>query len=185
MRRILIVALAALAMGLGTSQATAQSCAGGNCGFGSGGPIAGWNNGFFGISPFGCGFFCMKLFGATHQDGPLFNYGPYYGYYPFEPYGPWTSDLRYTGPTAPFNPAGCGWNFGRHGGCGLGLGGGLFNRERGCNTCGGYALSTFRNVFTRLHPFSWRGNLSQSFGCGSCSAVGVSAAPIGGCMTER
>ena len=47
---------------------------------------------------FGCGGFCMNIFGRIHQNGPLFNYGPYSGYYPFEPYGPWTADLRYNPP---------------------------------------------------------------------------------------
>jgi len=150
-----------------TSTAQAQGCAGGDCGFGFA------KAPFTGGSPFGCGAFCMKLFGTWHQDGPLFNYGPYAGYYPFEPYGPWTSDLRYTGPRGPLNNVGYGWNrLGNRGGCGLNLGlgrfAGLFNR--GCNSCGSYPLQTLRNVFHRCHPYA---------GCGQ------TAVSTGGCYGER
>jgi len=172
MKRMLWAGLLALPLVLAsTSAASAQGCGSGGCppGFGFGGGAARSN-------PFGCGAFCFKIFGALHQEGPLFNYGPYSGYYPFEPYGPWTSDLRYNGPT---NGAcsHCGL-FGR--GCGargcatFGGFGGLFHRDRACNTCGGYAFSTFRNVFSRLHPFQ----RCASAGCSS--AVGC-----GGYMSER
>jgi hypothetical protein len=105
-----------------------------------------------GPQPFGCNGFCLRLFGATLQDGPLVNYGPYEGYYPFAPYGPWTSDLRYTGPTSRW-PADGACNGGR---CGSAWGGqsigsrlgGLFSQQER----GDYALATFRNVFQRCTP---------------------------------
>jgi len=144
-----------------TSDVSAQGCGTGNCppGFGWAGPVR--------SNPYGCGALCFRLFGALHQDGPLFNYGPYTGYYPFEPYGPWTADLRYNGPQ---NGA-CGHCglFGR--GCGphgCGHLGGLFHRGHGSDNCGGYASSTWRNVFSRLHPFQRcaSAGCSSAVGCG-------------------
>ena len=121
-------------------------------------PMFGWGTG--GGSPFSCGGACMRLFGTWHQDGPLVNYGPYSGYYPFEPYGPWTADLRYTGPRTRMNSGG-----------GCSTCGGLLHRGGGCSTCGHYAFSTFRNVFSRLHPFGrcQSAGCSQPSGCGSCA----------------
>ena len=90
---------------------------------------------------YGCGGFCLNLFGKLHQHGPLFNYGPYYGYPPFEPYGPWNAYLQYN----PFGGHGCfsgchnGGLFGdKHGhggdGCGNDKGGLFHNRHgKGCD----------------------------------------------------
>ncbi len=134
MNRMMLAGLIALLGLVGGAQAQVPGCS--TC------PTAGAfanarPQGWYGPQgPFGCNGFCLKFFGSTFQDGPLVNYGPYEGYYPFAPYGPWTSDLRYTGPTTrlphggSFNPA-C--NSGRCGG-GLNLGGRLGG---GCNTCGG------------------------------------------------
>jgi hypothetical protein len=105
----------------------------------------------------------MKLFPGIHQHGPLVNYGPYQGYYPFEPYGPWTSDLRYTGPTGPMNSGvGTGWaprlqGLFNNGYMRRGVGGG---DSCGSPAHGRYALTTFRNVAARLNPF-------HRFGCGT------------------
>ncbi len=169
MRRMLLAGLLALPLVLTTAaDAAAQGCATGNCppGFGGGaGPVR--------SNPWQCGIFCFKLFGALHQDGPLFNYGPYSGYYPFAPYGPWTADLRYTGGGCGHcGLRGCG---GRCGG-GLNLGG-LFHRDRGCNGCNSYSLSTFRNVFSRLHLFHKD--------CGHSGGCGVTTASCNGCVRER
>lgn len=163
MRRMLWAGLLALPMMLAmATPVQAQGCATGSCGFGGGfGPAWGWGNG--GGSPFGCGGFCMKLFGTWHQDGPLFNYGPYEGYYPFEPYGPWNSQLQYTGPKGRLGNPSCGWN--RPGT--LGRLGGLFHRS-GCSSCGGggHVLGFFHSVVGRIHPFS-----RLSSGCGSCGGI--------------
>jgi hypothetical protein len=155
MRRMLWAGLLALPVMLATGgSAQAQGCS--SCGPGGGGRMDGWFGSPF-RGPFGCNGFCLKFFGTWLQDGPLVNYGPYQGYYPFEPYGPWTSDLRYTGPTSRVqsNPA-CGL-----GGCGR-LGGGLFRRE-----CGEYSLATFRNVFRRTHPCSSGNCDTATTGCAS------------------
>jgi hypothetical protein len=148
MRRMLWAGLLALPVMLASAElANAQHCA--TCALGGGG---GRPSGWYGNQgPFGCGGFCLKFFGTWLQDGPLVNYGPYQGYYPFEPYGPWTSDLRYTGPTTRWPVGGC-----NH--CGLlncrgGCGGGLFHKKE----CGDYALATFRNVFKRCNPCSTGG----------------------------
>ena len=152
MRRMLWAGLLALPVLLACADvAKAQGCA--SCGpfVGSSRP-SGWS---VGGGPFGGGGFCLRLFGSTLQDGPLVNYGPYEGYYPFAPYGPWTSDLRYTGPRSrwPADGAcnGCGLR-GCGGGCGgLNLGGrlgGLFSQK----DRGEYAIATFRNVFQRCNP---------------------------------
>jgi hypothetical protein len=152
----------------------AQGCTTGSCGFGGGfNPGWGWGNG--GGSPFGCGVFCMKLFGTFHQDGPLFNYGPYAGYYPFEPYGPWNSQLQYTGPTSTGHRA-CGWN--RPGT--LGRLGGLFHRSGGCSSCGDGHLGFFRSVLGRIHPFAHSG-----FGCHSRGSIGCGSCGGGGILRER
>lgn len=151
MRRMLWAGLLALPMLMAAADtAKAQGCS--SCGPLAAGRPAGWS----GQGPFGCGGPCLRLFGTWLQDSPLVNYGPYEGYYPFAPYGPWTSDLRYTGPTSrwPYT-GGCGacGKLGCGGGCGLGgqlgghLGGLLHKRE-----CGDYALATFRNVFHRCNP---------------------------------
>lgn len=148
MRRMLWAGLLALPVLLACADvAKAQGCS--SCGPFVGGGRPG------GPQPFGCNGFCLRLFGATLQDGPLVNYGPYEGYYPFAPYGPWTSDLRYTGPRTRSPADGscgrCGL-LGCKGGCGgHSLGGrlgGLFHRDQ----CGAYALATFRNVFQRCNP---------------------------------
>lgn len=114
---------------------------------------------------YGCGGFCMNLFGRIHFHGPLFNYGPYYGYYPFEPYGPWTSDLRYNPPM----------NCGKHG---------LFGHGCGNDGWGRYALDTLKNVFHRVNPLGHKcggGLLKKHHGCDSegCAA----GAADGGCST--
>jgi hypothetical protein len=121
----------------------------------------------------GCGGFCFKFLGAIHQHGPLWNYGPYTGYYPFEPYGPWNAALQYTGPMPGACCAGglcgkCGLFGGLHGGkWGLGLHGRHFGRDAcgGGHCWGGYAKTTFRNVFHRIFPLS-----HKSRGCGDCCA---------------
>ena len=139
----------------------------------------------------GCGGFCFKFLGGLHQHGPLYNYGPYSGYYPFEPYGPWNAQLQYTGPY-PGNAAcglnGCGRRCGVAGGCGGTVAGcGLASGSRGCSTSnsaawGGYAVSTFKNVFHRSHPLCNRAKLSTgcsaapASGCASCGSV-ASATP--------
>ena len=153
----------------------------------------------------GCGGFCFKFLGGLHQHGPLYNYGPYSGYYPFEPYGPWNAQLQYTGPY-PGNAA-CGWNgcggrCGVAGGCGGAVAGcgrattaGWGTASSGCastsvgSSCasssrawGGYAVSTFKNVFHRSHPLCNRAKLSTgcsaapASGCASCGSV-ASASP--------
>ena len=138
----------------------------------------------------GCGAFCFKFLGL-HQHGPLYNYGPYSGYYPFEPYGPWNAQLQYTGPY-PGNAAcglnGCGGRCGLSGGCGGSVAGcGNSLGGRGCSTSnraawGGYAVSTFKNVFHRSHPLCNRAKLSTgcsaapASGCASCGSV-ASATP--------
>jgi hypothetical protein len=150
MRRMLWAGLLALPVVLAWAEpAQAQGCA--SCGpFATGRPAAWAGSPFRG--PFGSNGFCLSLFGTWLQDGPLVNYGPYEGYYPFAPYGPWTSDLRYTGPTTRWPAGGCGHCglLGCRGGCGhLGANlGGLFHKRE----CGDYALATFANVFKRCHP---------------------------------
>lgn len=135
-------------------------------------------NPHIGCSHAGCGGFCFRLFPGLHQEGPLFNYGPYYGYYPFEPYGPWTADLRYTGPTgADCGGRGCG-ACGRCRGL-FGLGG--WNRgcgDGGCGHWGGYAKSTFHNVKHRLHPFSHH----KCKACGGGEVTAEAAADCPGCV---
>lgn len=165
MRRVLWAGLLALPIMLATAEpAKAQYCSSCAPGGGGGGGGLGRANSWYGSQgPFGCGGFCFKFFGTWLQDGPLVNYGPYEGYYPFQPYGPWTSDLRYTGPTSRNQfTGGCGacGRSGCGGGCGVGglgghLGGhlrGLFNKKE----CGDYALATFGNVFHRTHPCNGR-----------------------------
>jgi hypothetical protein len=185
MRRMLWAALLALPICLlSTSDATAQ-CASGNCPPGFGG--SGGFGSSFRSNPFSCGALCFRMFGGLHQEGPLFNYGPYSGYYPFEPYGPWTSDLRYNGPSN--NCAQCGL-FGR-GGCGLhGFGGrftGLFNRGDSCGGRRGYAISTFRNIFTRLHPFQRCGSAgcASASSCAEAAGCGQPDTACGTCVNER
>jgi hypothetical protein len=127
MRRLTLAGLLALPAVLFFESSAQAQCTGPGCS-----PIpAGISNPFASCKYLGCGGFCFRLFPGLHQEGPLFNYGPYYGYYPFEPYGPWTSDLKYTGPTGA---ADCG-----SGGCGGGW--------------GHYAKSTLSNIRHRVHPF--------------------------------
>jgi hypothetical protein len=149
MRRMLWAGLLALPVLLASAGgASAQGCS--SCGpFAGGGRANGW---YGSQGPYGCGGMCLKLFGTWMQNGPLVNYGPYEGYYPFAPYGPWTSDLRYTGPNQRY-PSGGGCNscglLNCRGGCGgLAHFGGLLHKKE----CGDYALATFRNVFHRCHP---------------------------------
>lgn len=146
MRRMLWVGLLALPVLLAAAEpAQAQGCS--SCSSFAGRP-AGWT----GVGgPFGCNGFCLRLFGTWMQDGPLVNYGPYEGYYPFAPYGPWTSDLRYTGPRTHSTGGGCnscGLLNCRGGSCGRQSAGGLFNKRE----CGDYALATFFNVSKRCNP---------------------------------
>ena len=164
MRRMLWAGLLALPMMLATTETASAQWCGGGCA----------TPGVWGApksNPFGCGLFCFRLFPGLHQEGPLVNYGPYYGYYPFEPYGPWTSDLRYTGPTSKGyahcgllgRGGGCG-----HSGCGLHLFGWL-HRERGC----GSGLNLWHSLVSRLHP-----------GCRSGCGVAASGCNTG-CINER
>jgi hypothetical protein len=97
------------------------------------------------FAPFGCGGYCIGFLSKLHFHGPMVNYGPYSGYYPFEPYGPWTSDLRYNPPMS---------NYG-HGHCANGNCRGGWGR---------YAISTLKNVFSRVNPLAHR--------CGSCLKLG-------------
>lgn len=130
------------------------------------------SNPIHGCSHNGCGGFCFRLFPGFHQEGPLFNYGPYAGYYPFEPYGPWTSDLRYTGPLGP--PAGDyshghAWGSHLHGLADKfhSLGGHRQCKGGDCGTCGGYAKTTLHNVGHRVNPF---GHLhGKKTGCAGCA----------------
>lgn len=178
MRRMLGAGLLALPLVLSAGTAAkAQGCATGNCPSGMSAGLFGWGGPHRG-SPWNCGAICMKFFGAIHQEGPLFNYGPYTGYYPFEPYGPWTADLRYNGPRDGACGA-CG-RFGCGGRCG-GLGdrlGGLFHRD-GCGRGGcGYATSTFHNVCARLH-------LKKGCKGGGCGEVVAASSSCDGCIHER
>lgn len=127
-------------------------------------------NPFLSCKHLGCGGFCFRLFPGLHQDGPLFNYGPYYGYYPFEPYGPWTADLQYNGPTGD-----CGGNCGQCGGCRARLWHRGDSRGSGCGGWGSYALSTFHNVGHRVRPFAHK--------CMTCGGSGAAteAAPSADC----
>jgi hypothetical protein len=145
---MLWVGLLALPVVLALAEpAQAQGCA--SCGpFATGRP-SGWY-GMPGRGPFGAGGGCLSLFGTWLQDGPLVNYGPYEGYYPFAPYGPWTSDLRYTGPRTHSAGGGCNHCglLNCRGGCGGGHLSGLLHRRE----CGDYAMATFANVFKRCNP---------------------------------
>jgi hypothetical protein len=161
MRRMLWVALLAAPVALASAEpAQAQGCA--SCGTGGiGGGGAPFARAGFQVPPFGCPFgFCFRLFPGMHQHGPLVNYGPYSGYYPFEPYGPWTSNLRYTGPTGPQTANDTGWAPRL---AGLFHHGYLRRGADDCASCGShgrYALTTLQNVKSRLHP-------SHRFGCGT------------------
>jgi hypothetical protein len=150
---MLWAALLAAPVALASAQPARAQCA---SGCGPTGQFNAWRPGAQ-VPPFGSpGGFSFRLFPGLHQHGPLVNYGPYSGYYPFEPYGPWTSDLRYTGPTGATGSA---FGFGGH----LSQ---LFHRgyfRRGaadCGSCGQYALTTLRNVASRLNP-------RHRFGCGT------------------
>lgn len=201
MKRLLFLGLLAVAGLLADrSAAQAQYAPGVPC---TGSGMVPSNSPFGGCSHLGCGGFCFKFLGKIHQHGPLFNYGPYTGYYPFEPYGPWASagpnghwgpNLVYTGPRGQLvnncvsGPGLCGH---------LKSHGGLFGRHgSGCGW-GGYARTTFHNVFMRVHPlahksghccdtFGWlpgfgQGRLGQRIegGCPSCGA----APAVAGCAS--
>jgi len=141
-----------------------------------------------GCSNLGAGGFCFKFLGKLHQDGPLWNYGPYSGYYPFEPYGPWNSQLQYTGPYPGGSGGGCsgsgcdtfGWlnHFDRHR---SGSSGGDCGRDRhpwdhwgrdrsSCSASGWdrYARTTWINCTSRVFPLSHKHKWSS--GCGTCTA---------------
>jgi hypothetical protein len=181
MKRIFCLGLLALSFLLfNTQKASAQGCSSCPSGMSWGPGGSGWwpNR----MHPWECGALCFRMFGGLHQDGPLFNYGPYSGYYPFEPYGPWGSDLSYHGGSN----CGCGL-FGR-GGCGIHgggrlrglLSGGLFNGGlRGGAGCG-QGVSMLKNVFARLHPFQ----RCASAGCSSAPAC-AETATCGTCINER
>lgn len=116
---------------------------------------------------FGCGGFCVNLFGRIHQHGPLFNYGPYYGYYPFQPYGPWTPELCYNPPIRE-----------KHHG---------FGRGEDRQGWGRYALDTLRNVMNRVNPLDHIRSKCHSSGCASaaeCSGCGkILTAPASVCSS--
>ena len=184
MNRMFAAGLLALpALTLAARPADAQTCA--TCPGGGGGPVGSFMGGLlaaFTGGPHhlaGCTA-CYGMFAGLHQHGPLYNYGPYAGYYPFEPYGPWTSDLRYTGPDGRGGGCGAGGCGRQHhlGGHGLG---GHSAHAGGCGAggCGGggsgwghYATATFKNVFARSHPCANRATIS----------TGSSAAPASGCV---
>jgi hypothetical protein len=137
----------------------------------------------------GSGGFCFRFLNGIHHHGPLFNYGPYSGYYPFEPYGPWTSDLRYTGPRGPLSGDCADGSCGNCKGCrtrllGNGLGHNLGWGKSACGDCGScgnckawgaYAKSTMTNVFHRSHP------LSHKCHGKACETV-AEPAPAAGCV---
>jgi len=121
---------------------------------------------------------CLS-FPKLHQEGPLVNYGPYSGYYPFEPYGPWTSDLRYTGPLGAAGGSGATGRL-RLTELSSGFGGfrgfhGLHHgvRTSPCGTCssghswGSYSLATLSNIGHRINPWQHRGSSS----CSSCHSA--------------
>jgi hypothetical protein len=149
MRRVITAGLLALPAVFFVSPSAQAQCTTGACA-----PIAaGITNPFASCKHLGCGGFCFRLFPGLHQEGPLFNYGPYYGYYPFQPYGPWTADLKYVGPTGPdCGGRGCGscgscrnglLSWGKHDSC----------DDGNCGGWGGYAKATLHNVGKRIHPF--------------------------------
>ena len=133
--------------------------------------------------PGGCPFpllggksICMAYGSRLHQHGPMYNYTPGYGG---------------AGCTSPWGNHGDRMTRGGFGGgcnhCGGGhhLLGGLFHRD-GCNSCGHsgwghYAVSTFRNVFHRVHPCASRCGHECGVGCGSsggCSSCGGASAAV-------
>ena len=132
---------------------------------------------------FGCPFpqlggksFCMAYGARLHQHGPLYNYTPGYG----------GGNGCGTGCTSPWGNHGDRMSRGGFGG-GYGhnglFAGGLFHHG-GCDSCGSagwghYAVSTFRNVFHRVHPFASHCGHSCSVGCGGdCSSCGGAAAAV-------
>ena len=134
----------------------------------------------------GCGNVCMAFGSRMHMHGPLYNYSGGGGGYRCGngSYGCNSGSNRW--------PMSRGWAGGNCGGghCGGGLfAGGLFHRD-GCHSCGHggwghYAVSTFRNVFHRIHPFASRCGHSCSVGCssgcgvsGGCSSCGGAVAAI-------
>lgn len=174
MRRILGAGLLALPLMLVLGQSANAQGVGCNTPGGCG-ASAGYGGGYgagFGAANCGYGFGAslvrFRLFPCIHQEGPLVNYGPYSGYYPFEPYGPWTSDLRYTGPTGKIGSAATGrLRIGDLSGGGRSGFGGV--RHSPCGTCssghnwGSYAVATLGNIGHRINPWANRG-------CGTCSS---------------
>ena len=178
MRRILLAGMLALPLVLAmvsSAQAQGPGCGmpGGNCGPGYG-------------SASSSGYSVRyRLFSCLHQDGPLVNYGPYSGYYPFEPYGPWTADLRYTGPLTSSLGGGTaatgrlrlneisGGGFGGFGGFG-----GVRHSPGGTcssgHTWGSYSLATLKNIGHRINPWHHRGNGV----CSTCHSAVQPAEPI-------
>jgi hypothetical protein len=126
-----------------------------------------------GYPQFGCGGACLTIGSRFHQHGPLYSYANYgqpgtgYGY----GYGGYGGHQHFPN-RAPMSRGFVG------GGLNLNLfhGGGLLHGRGGdCNSCGGsgYALSTFRNVLSRINPFQGRGHCSS--GCGQSCSGGCSA----------
>ncbi len=200
MRRMLLAGMLALPFALATAAPAAAQGPGcgrpGGCGnsiapnfgagYGSG--SGGHHHGVFcslaggcpPAGPFSVGF---RIFSRIHQDGPLVNYGPYEGYYPFQPYGPWTSDLRYTGPLTAAGGGGTAATgllrlsefSGGAGGRGFG---GV--RHSPCGTCssghtwGSYSLATLSNIGHRINPWQHRGTQ----GCSTCHSAIQPSEPI-------
>ena len=184
MRRMLLAGMLVLPFALAmASDARAQgpgcNSPGGNCGPSYGGGGAVYTPGYQ---------VRYRLFSCLHQEGPLVNYGPYAGYYPFEPYGPWTSDLRYTGPIGHGHGAAA---TGRlrlsEFSSGFGHGG---VRHSPCGTCssghswGTYSLATLKNIGHRINPWHHRD-------CNTCSTCHSAIQPdqsiqaVGLSVTER
>ncbi|MFO0937059.1 MAG: hypothetical protein U0798_11150 [Gemmataceae bacterium] len=124
------------------------------------------------------------MFGARlHQHGPLYNYTPGYGGGAYGCGAGCTSPWGNHGDRMSCGRLGGGFGFNGFGGFG---GPGLLNHGgNSCNSCGRggwghYAVSTFQNVFHRVHPFASRCGHTCSVGCGGgCSTCGgpVTAAP--------
>lgn len=137
---------------------------------------------------------CMTFGNRLHMHGPLYNYTPGYG----GGYGCGSGYGCGYGCNSGSNrwPMSRGWagsNCGTgHCGGGLFSGGlGLFHHNSECSTCGyggwgHYAVSTFRNVFHRVHPFASRCGNTCSVGCGvsgGCQSCGGAAAAVNGVNT--
>ena len=176
MRRMLLAGMLVLPFALATA-ATVQA-QGPGCGT-PGGCAPGAGYGGYAAAPTfaypGYRIRCLS-FPKLHQEGPLVNYGPYSGYYPFEPYGPWTSDLRYTGPLGAAGGSGATGRL-RLTELTSGFGGfhGLHHgvRTSPCGTCssghswGSYSLATLSNIGHRINPWQHRGSST----CSSCHSA--------------